>query len=199
MTAPDIQAVAIQSVLRFWFGEAGEASYQERRRFWFGKQPEFDAAIREQFRQLHEQAASGQLKDWSQKPEGCLALILLLDQFSRNMFRDSPQAFATDAQALALAQQAVAAGFDQALTPLQRIFLYLPFEHSEQLADQTRSVELFEQLYQQAPALSDVWDYAQRHQAVIKQFGRFPHRNAILGRDTTAEEAEFLQQPGSRF
>lgn len=199
MTAPNIQAVAVQSVLRFWFGAAGETSYQERRKFWFGKQPELDAAIREQFRSLYEQAASGELQDWSQSPEGCLALILLLDQFSRNMFRDSPQAFATDAQALALAQQAVAAGFDQALTPLQRIFLYLPFEHSERLADQTHSVELFERLYQRAPELSDVWDYAQRHQAVIEQFGRFPHRNAILGRDTTAEEAEFLQQPGSRF
>lgn len=190
----------IQAVLEFWFGLPGvDDSYEHRRKFWFGKQPEFDTAIRQQFLRLYEQAAAGELDRWPETPEGRLALILVLDQFSRNMFRDTPQAFATDSKALALAQQGVSAGFDHHLTPLQRIFFYLPFEHSEQLADQIESLKLFDRLRIDAPELSDVWDYALRHQAVIKRFGRFPHRNAILGRGSTPEEAAFLQQPGSSF
>ncbi len=192
------RAPETQAVLRFWFGEPPQ-SYAERRKLWFGKQPEFDATIRQQFQQLYEQAATGALDGWAQAPQGCLALILILDQFSRNMFRDKPQAFATDAKALALAWQAVDADFDRELTPLQRIFLYLPFEHSEQIADQAQSVQRFEQLYLEQPELMDVWGYAKRHQAVVEQFRRFPHRNAILGRETTPAEAEFLQQPGSSF
>lgn len=190
----------VSSILEFWFGKPQlDDSYEQRRNYWFSKQLEFDAAIRRQFLGLYEQAAAGELESWSQTPEGSLALILIFDQFPRNMFRDSPQAFATDSRALALARQAVSAGFDHQLTPLQRIFLYLPFEHSEQLADQTESLRLFKQLCTAAPELSDIWDYALRHQAVIERFGRYPHRNAILGRDTTPEEAAFLQQPGSRF
>ncbi|MBF2049676.1 MAG: DUF924 family protein [Leptolyngbya sp. IPPAS B-1204] len=190
----------IQAVLSFWFGDPPEAaSYAQRRKFWFGKQPEFDAEIRQKFAAIYEQAAAGALDAWQQLPAGCLALVIVLDQFSRNMFRDTPQAFATDAKALQIAQQAVAQGFDQQLAPIQRIFLYLPFEHSENLADQHQSVELTRQLSAEVPELADVFDYAVRHQDVIERFGRFPHRNRILGRESTPEEIEFLKQPGSSF
>ena len=192
---------AIQAVLEFWFGdpEAKTVTYAERRKLWFGKQPDWDAAIRQQFLSTYDQAAAGVLDSWQQTPSGSLALILLLDQFSRNMFRDTPQAFATDAQALRAARHTVAQGFDQHLHPLQQLFVYLPFEHSENLADQAESVQLFRQLESVAPDLTDVLDYAVRHQTVIQRFGRFPHRNRILGRASTPEEVEFLKQPGSSF
>ncbi len=191
----------LQAILDFWFGDpqTEETTYQARRKFWFGKQPEFDAAIGQKFREDYEQAANGKLDAWRQEPLGCLGLIIVLDQFSRNMFRDTPQAFATDAKALSVAQQAVAQGFDQALQPLQRMFVYLPFEHSENQAHQAQSVALFRQLHTDATELEDVFDYAVRHQVVIEQFGRFPHRNQILGRESTPEEIEFLKQPGSSF
>lgn len=191
----------ITAILNFWFGDPGteSASYEQRRRFWFGKAPEFDQAIREQFQPVYAQAAAGQLNHWQDTPEGSLALILVLDQFSRNMFRDTAQAFATDSQALAAAKRAIAHGFDQQLPPIQRIFLYLPLEHSEEIADQQQSVEQFRQLAAASPDLQDTFDYALRHQSVIERFGRFPHRNRLLGRDTTPEEAEFLTQPGSSF
>jgi uncharacterized protein (DUF924 family) len=191
----------ITAILNFWFGDSGteSTSYEQRRRFWFGKTPEFDQAIREQFHAVYAQAAAGQLDHWQDTPEGSLALILVLDQFSRNMFRDTAQAFATDPQALAAAKRAIARGFDQQLLPIQRIFLYLPLEHSEDLADQQQSVEQFRQLIAASPDLQDTFDYALRHQSVIERFGRFPHRNRLLGRDTTPEEAEFLTQPGSSF
>jgi uncharacterized protein (DUF924 family) len=191
----------VQTILKFWFGDpAVEATdYASRRKLWFGKQPEFDAAIRQQFQPIYEQAASGALDDWQQTPEGCLALLILLDQFPRNLFRDQPQAFATDAKALAVAQQAVEQGFDRQLDPIQRVFVYLPFEHSEDPQFQQQSVALFDQLQTAAPELADTYDYALRHQAVIDRFGRFPHRNEVLGRVNTPEEAEFLTQPGSSF
>jgi uncharacterized protein (DUF924 family) len=190
----------VQAILSFWFGDSPEeSSYEQRRKLWFRKRPELDAEIRQRFADVYEQAAAGELDRWQQAPLSCLALILLLDQFPRNMFRDTPQAFATDAKALEIAQQAVAQGFDQQLTPIQRIFVYLPFEHSENLAHQQRSVELMRQLSREAPELDDVFDYAVRHQEVIERFGRFPHRNSILGRQSTPEEVEFLKQPGSSF
>lgn len=191
----------LQAILEFWFGDprTEETTYQARRKFWFGKQPEFDAAIAEKFREVYEQATSGKLDAWQQEPLGCLGLIIVLDQFSRNMFRDTPQAFATDAKALSVAQQSVNREFDRALDPLQRIFVYLPFEHSENREHQAQSVALFRQLHADAPELFDVLDYALRHQVVIERFGRFPHRNRILGRESTPEEIEFLKQPGSSF
>jgi uncharacterized protein (DUF924 family) len=190
----------VQAILKFWFGDSPqESSYEQRRQLWFRKRPEFDAEIRQRFADVYEQAATGALDAWQQAPLSCLALIIVLDQFPRNMFRDTPQAFATDAKALDVAQRAVAQGFDQQLRPLQRIFLYLPFEHSENLAHQHQSVELTRQLSAEAPALADVFDYAVRHQDVIERFGRFPHRNRILGRESTPEEIEFLKQPGSSF
>lgn len=190
-----------QAILQFWFGDlqSESSSYAQRRKLWFGKQPEFDAAIRQQFQPIYEQAAAGTLDVWQQTPLGCLALILLLDQFSRNMFRDTPQAFATDRQALQFARFAVAQGFDRQLLPIQRMFIYLPFEHSEDPEFQRQSVKLSQQLAGEAPELADVADYALRHQAVIERFGRFPHRNRILGRASTPAEIEFLKQPGSSF
>jgi uncharacterized protein (DUF924 family) len=192
----------VEAILQFWFGEAGSTlstTYSQQRQLWFSKQSERDTTIRERFGAIHKQAMAGELDAWQDQALSCLALIVVLDQFSRNMFRDTPQAFASDSKALSLAQHAVEQGFDQELHPLQRIFLYLPFEHSESLEDQAQSVELFDLLGQEMPELTDVVLYARRHQDVIKQFGRFPHRNEILGRDTTPEEAEFLTQPGSSF
>ena len=191
----------IEDILTFWFGEPGSADtgYQQRRKFWFGKSPKVDAEIRSRFLECYKQAAAGQLTEWQATPQGALALVLLLDQFARNMFRDTPQMFATDDQALEIAKEAIARQFDAHLSPVQRLFLYLPLEHSENATDQERSVELIRQLAQANPELHDAFDYALRHQRVIEQFGRFPHRNRILGRPTIPAEAEFLKQPGSSF
>lgn len=191
----------VEAVLKFWFGTPGseDASYAQRRKIWFGKSIEVDEYIRTAFYTLYAQASLGELDGWRSQPEPCLALILLLDQFPRNLFRDDPRAFGTDGQALAVAKQAIAHGFDQQLNPLQRLFIYLPLEHSEVLEDQHKAVALIEVLAQEDPDLADPYDYALRHRDVIARFGRFPHRNAILGRVSTPEEEVFLKQPGSRF
>jgi uncharacterized protein (DUF924 family) len=188
----------VQEILEFWFGKPDEPEYGKNRKVWFTKNPKFDQEVRSRFLSVYQQAAAGQLDDWKTSPLGCLALIILLDQFPRNMFRGQPQAFATDSQALAYAQHAVAQGFDKLLLPIQRLFVYMPFEHSENLEHQRQCVELFSALKDNPECASGV-DYAHRHLKVIARFGRFPHRNEILGRETTAEEAEFLQQPGSSF
>jgi uncharacterized protein (DUF924 family) len=188
----------IQDIIGFWFGTA-EAGQLKSRKVWFRKDPDFDQEIRSRFLADYDQAAAGALVEWQSSPQGCLALALLLDQFPRNMFRDNPQAFATDEQAIAIAQPAIAQGLDQVLPPIQRWFLYIPFMHSEKLADQQRSVELFRQLSQEEPETASAYEYAIKHLQVIERFGRFPHRNSILGRKTTLEEAEFLKQPGSSF
>ncbi|MGG6297289.1 DUF924 family protein [Leptolyngbya sp. AN02str] len=195
------EVAEIHDILLFWFGDANteESHYEQRRKLWFRKQDETDDGIRQRFLSTYDQATSGALDGWATTPEGALALILVLDQFPRNMFRDTAQAFATDAKALAIAKQAISQGFDQQLAPIQRIFLYLPLEHSEDVQDQFQSVVLFRTLHQAAPELTDVYDYALRHREVIAQFGRFPHRNRILGRTSTPEEIEFLKQPGSSF
>lgn len=187
-----------QKILNFWFGEPGSLEYGKSRPEWFTKDPAFDEQIRVQFLNDYEQAAAGELKDWQQLPESCLALILLLDQVPRNLFRGSPQAFATDPQALAATKFAVSHQLDRELLPVQRWFMYLPFEHSENLEDQHQSVALFQQFRDDPDCASSV-DYAIQHLAIIERFGRFPHRNQILGRETTPEEAEFLKQPGSSF
>jgi uncharacterized protein (DUF924 family) len=190
----------VNEILDFWFGrpQGNEAEYGKRRAVWFVKNPEFDQEIQTRFRADYEEAAAGKLDDWKESPQGCLALILLFDQFPRNMFRGDPQTFATDSQALSVAQHAIAQSFDQELIPVQRWFMYLPFEHSENLEHQYRAVELFRQLGDDPDSL-DVLSYAIRHRDVIERFGRFPHRNKILGRPSTPEEAEFLKQPGSSF
>lgn len=197
----NLAAPQINSILTFWFGDPQfeDTGYAQRRKLWFAKSLEVDQQISTRFQLLYEQAVAGGFPKWQQSPQGCLALLLLFDQFPRNMFRGTPQAFATDTQALQVAKTAIDRGFDQACPSIQRIFFYLPFEHSENLADQRRSIELSGRLVAEATELTDVFDYAIRHQQVIERFGRFPHRNMILDRLTTPEEAEFLQQPGSSF
>lgn len=191
----------IDEILGFWFGSGSQdtgAESGKRRAIWFKQDIKFDQTIQTRFKQDYEQVAAGKLDHWKASPQGCLALVLLLDQFPRNMFRGDPQAFATGSQALSVAQHAIAQSFDQQLLPVQRWFIYLPFEHSENLEHQHRAVELFRQLGDDPDSL-DVLSYAIRHRDVIQRFGRFPHRNKILGRATTPEEAEFLKQPGSSF
>ena len=186
-------------VLRFWFDrQPNEPGSGNARKVWFTKDPEFDQEIQSRFLGLYEQAAAGKLDDWQETPSGCLALVIVLDQFPRNLFRGDPRSFATDAQALSITEMAIARGFDQALPPVQRWFLYLPFMHSEELAHQQRSVELFATL-RDDPDVATAYPFALRHQEVVERFGRFPHRNAILDRPSTPEELEFLKQPGSGF
>ena len=187
-----------KEILTFWFGEPDHPEYGKPRTVWFMKNPAFDEEIRNRFLSTYELAATNQLDFWQETPKSCLALIITLDQFPRNLFRGQPQAFATDEKALSLAKYAVEQGFDQQLLPIERGFIYLPFEHSENLADQYRCVELFQQLTDD-PDLQSMIDYAFRHLAIIQRFGRFPHRNQILNRPSTPEELEFLQQPNSSF
>lgn len=184
-------------ILDFWFGSPEASDYGKMRQVWFSKNDEFDAAV-QHFLPAYQQAAAGELNDWQNQPLSCLALIILLDQIPRNLFRNQPQAFATDTKALSVAKSAVERGFDRDLIPAQCWFIYLPFEHSEDLADQERCIELFSQLEGDAESAIPI-DYAHRHKAVIDRFGRFPHRNSILKRESTPEEIEFLQQPDSSF
>ncbi|MGF1499188.1 MAG: DUF924 family protein [Elainellaceae cyanobacterium] len=191
----------VDDILTFWFGNPAtdDTRYQARRKIWFRKSPEVDQAVRDRFWLTYEAASHGDLNHWSATPEGSLALVLLLDQFPRHLFRKDPRAFATDAEALSVARQAIARGFDQALPPIQRLFLYFPLEHCEDAIAQQQAVDLFGHLVAHHPEFADALDYAIRHRAVIEQFGRFPHRNAILGRPSTPAETEFLRQPGSSF
>lgn len=184
-------------VLDFWFGAPGSAEYGRVRALWFEKSPATDDAIRARFGAAVEAALHGAFEDWRTTPRGALALILLLDQFTRNVFRDTPRAFAGDARALATAQALVERGDDRSLTPYERQFAYLPFEHSEDRAAQETSLRLFTQLARDG--VPEALEWARKHYDVIARFGRYPHRNAILGRESTPEELEFLQQPGSRF
>ena len=188
-----------ETILQFWFGAEGSPEYLLQRSEWFRKDPAFDAEIARQFGPVIDLALQGRTADWARSPRSALAQVLLLDQFTRNVFRDSARAFAGDARALVAAEAMVRSAQDQALPPLQRSFVYLPFEHSEQLSAQHESVRLFAALVQQAPALQSMLDYAERHRDVIARFGRFPHRNAALDRASTPEEHSFLAQPGSRF
>ena len=186
-------------VLDFWFGAPGSAEHGSLRKCWFEKNPAFDEDIRQRFLPALEAAVAGQLDGWANQPESLLALIVLLDQFPRNLFRNTPRAFATDARALVLAQQAVTQGFDAQLMPVARAFIYLPFEHSEDLAMQDHAVALFTALAGNGVEFTSYLDYAEQHREVIRRFGRFPHRNAILGRASTAAEIEYLAQPGAGF
>lgn len=194
----DAQAQA-KDVLDFWFLAPDNPAHGQSRAEWFRKDDAFDAQIRERFGALIDTALAGGLQDWAATPRSALAQILVLDQFTRNVYRGTPRAFAGDAQALELAIALVENGQDQELEPTLRSFVYMPFEHAEDLAMQARAVELFQLLTQSREGFESMLDYAQRHQEVIARFGRFPHRNAILGRASTAEEETFLQQPGSSF
>jgi uncharacterized protein (DUF924 family) len=186
-----------QAVFLFWFpADAGAGARKE----WFVKNEAFDQQIRERFGTLIEQALAGGLRAWdAEGPQSALARILLLDQFTRNAWRGTKLAFAGDHLALQASQDMVDADEDLALSSFQRAFVYMPFEHAESLAMQDQAVALFTRLAKADPALDDMLDYARRHREVIARFGRFPHRNAILERASTPEEAEFLLQPGSGF
>jgi len=178
---------AAAEILGFWF-----APRMERR--WFAKDPGFDREVRARLQPHHERAAQGAYRHWLGAPRGCLALCLLLDQVPRNLFRDDPRAFVCDGQALEVTRQALARGFDCFLVPPERLFLYLPLEHSEDLVDQERCVRLVATF-----GNAMLYDFAVRHRDIVARFGRFPHRNAALGRRSTAQEAAFLAQPGSSF
>jgi len=195
-----------ESVLVFWFGAPGSAAEVAGRksRLWFGKSPANDQAVSERFAATLMAASAGQLDHWAHTPRGRLALVIVLDQFPHHIHRDRPQAFATDPQSLGLALDALAANEDRQLAPIERVFLYLPLEHAESIDMQERSVSLYEQLAREAAAderalFDGFLDYARRHRDVVARFGRFPHRNAVLGRVSTADELEFLKRPGSRF
>lgn len=185
-------------VLAFWFGAPDSPALGRRRAEWFERNPGFDAEIAARFLKTYDAGAAGRLALWERTPLASLALIVVLDQFSRNMFRGAPRAFAADPIALDAARRAIDNGFDSVLRPVERMFLYLPFEHSEDLAAQRRSLRLFATLAEESGAV-DNYDYARRHYDIIARFGRFPHRNAALGRESTAPELEFLKQPGSSF
>ncbi|MCU1748951.1 DUF924 family protein [Pseudomonas sp. 6D_7.1_Bac1] len=200
MTAP------WQPLLDWWFGSADKPDEvaAQMGKLWFGKRDSQDLEARTRFGDLVEQALAGGLTEWTQRPEGWLALVLLLDQLPRMIFRESPKSFAGDLRAQALVAQGIAADFDRQLLPIQRVFIYLVFEHCEHLAVQNEAISRFTELMNQQPeadraVFADNLDYAERHQKIIARFGRFPHRNAVLGRESTAEELEFLAGPGSRF
>lgn len=190
--------LTFQEILDFWFAKPNERDYGKPRKVWFVKNSEFDREVKSRFFPLYQQAASGQLNSWQETPLTCLALIILLDQFPRNIFRDRAEAFATDEYALQVARYAVEKKFDRELLPVQRWFIYLPFEHSENLQHQQQSVALFSTLKDDLNSRSTL-DYAVRHLQIIERFGRFPHRNQILNRESTSEETDFLKQPGSSF
>jgi len=195
-----MDAALARAVLDFWFLPPGDAGHGRYRPEWFRKDANFDDAIRARFAAEVAVALDHPLAG-DATDTAVLARILLLDQFTRNMFRDTPRAFAGDAQALTLASRLVSAGRDKNLDPWQRWFAYLPFEHSESLLEQERSVALYTALAreQQSAEFDNALDYAIRHRDIVARFGRFPHRNAILGRTSSADETEFLTQPGSSF
>ena len=190
----DTTAPRARTILDFWFGAPPHAERAE----WFRKDPAFDERIRSDFLADVEGALDGGFHAWEADPHGTLALVLLLDQFPRNLFRDTPRAFAGDARALSVAEAAIGRGFDRSLDRYERWFLYMPFEHAESVAAQDRSLELFGRLAVEA-GLEAPLEWARKHAEVISRFGRYPHRNTILGRVSSPEEIAFLATPGSRF
>ena len=197
---------SVQDVLTFWFGdgsETGEIADETRKR-WFTKSAAFDNEVKETFGQLVARAEAGELDDWAETARGRLALIIVLDQFPRNIFRGTKDAFSGDNKAAELARGGASENseghrHDAELHPNLRVFMYMPLMHAEDLASQDKCVELFTALTKESPPLANNLDYAVRHRDIVAKWGRFPHRNATLGRETTAEETEFLKQPGSGF
>jgi len=189
-----------QEVLDFWFLPASDPGHGKQRAEWFRKDDAFDAVIRERFGAEITHAIAGGLREWDEQgPRGVLARILVLDQFTRNAYRGTPESFAGDALALNAARQLVASGEHLALSPWERSFAYMPFEHAEDARTQEQSVELFTDLAASHEGFSQSLDYAHRHRGVIARFGRFPHRNPILGRASTPEELDYLAKPGAGF
>ena len=188
----------VAALLAFWFGAPGTPECDQPRAIWFKSDAAFDAECARAFGADQARADQGLCDDWALERDAALALILLLDQMPRNLFRGTPAAFACDPHARRIAGASIARGFDRAVPPIRRLFFYLPFEHSEELADQERSLALYEAM----PRTSDYerhLDSARRHHAIIARFGRFPHRNRALGRATTEAEETFLKEPGSSF
>ncbi|HEY5925777.1 MAG TPA: DUF924 family protein [Kofleriaceae bacterium] len=191
----------IDDVLAFWFGDEPTPTDATMRR-WFMRDAAFDAQIRERFGDLHAKAVAGGLTDWLGSARGTLALLIVIDQFSRNLYRDDPRAFAQDGRALAIARELWGSGRARELTPLERMFVLMPYQHSEDLAMQREGIAEYEKLAAEPgapPMLKMALDFARKHAEIIERFGRFPHRNEVLGRETTPEERAFLEQPGSRF
>jgi uncharacterized protein (DUF924 family)/GNAT superfamily N-acetyltransferase len=192
---PPARATAL---LDFWFAPPGDPERERHRAIWFKSTGEFDDAVRREFLADYERAAAEGLLEWEASPEGALALVLLLDQVPRNIFRRTPRAYETDAAARAVADRVLARGFDQLVPPVWRSFFYMPLHHSENIADQRRSLALFETLPPDADS-PDPLHYARRYNDIIERFGRFPHRNEILGRQSTEAELAFLAQPDPLF
>ncbi|MCB1557920.1 MAG: DUF924 domain-containing protein [Alphaproteobacteria bacterium] len=180
---------SIQDVLHFWFEETVPSQ-------WFQVSDVFDEMVRDRFSGLYQMALNGVCDEWARDVDGALALVLIFDQFPRNMFRDLPQSFATDDRARDVSRKVIDLGYDHLVGVAKRRFFYLPFEHSEDIEDQKTSLILFEKMRDEEP-LS--YDYALRHYKIIERFGRFPHRNSILGRENTAEERQFLDEYGRGF
>jgi uncharacterized protein (DUF924 family) len=197
-----------EQILEFWFGKLSEdeAPSDDYYTMWFAKRSDIDQYIKINFEHDLKRAIEGKLKSWEDTPRGTLALIILLDQFSRNIYRGTARAFAQDPLALEVCLRGIEKGFDKKLHPVERLFFYMPLEHSEDLGIQKRSVERFSMLEKLSPSspslasmISEFRKYAEKHYIIIERFGRFPHRNEILGRRSTPEEIEFLKQPGSSF
>ncbi len=199
LTPTDTPDAAWIAVIDFWFGAPGSHERGERREVWWGKDEEidgaeFDAQIRDRFLSTHEAALAGDLDHWLETPAGALALVITLDQFPRNMFRKSARAFAADGKSLLVAKEAMARGYADKMSITAQQFLYIPFEHAEDLAEQQRSVDLYT-----AIGMEDGNGFAQHHYDIVKMFGRFPHRNEVLGRQSTSEEIEYIKDPANRF
>jgi uncharacterized protein (DUF924 family) len=193
-----------RDILQFWFGALdGPEDYpKDKSKLWFVKDARNDEDIANRFRGAVDEALTGGYTSWAGQGEGRLALILLLDQFTRNIYRDTPHAFAGDSRAAALCRDGIERGIDEALYPVQRCFFYMPLEHAESLRCQDLAVSTFEKLLERYPGnanLSSFHEFAVKHRDVIVRFGRFPHRNKILGRKSTPEELEYLARPGSGF
>jgi uncharacterized protein (DUF924 family) len=206
MIAPTTPASVYEPVLTFWFGGGGDALDIAKRQagLWWSKTPAVDLDVRERFGALRELAVQGELDAWEESSRGRLALIILVDQMSRNIFRDRLEAFTYDYLAQEWCLDGVDLNLDEELEPIERAFFYLPLEHSESRVDQARSVALFADLCARVPKtqqelFADYLDFAKRHQAIIERFGRFPHRNLVLGRESAEKETQFLKEPGSSF
>jgi uncharacterized protein (DUF924 family) len=196
----------IEDILDFWFGEPNElgCSSPEHRKRWWTKSDAFDESIKSQFLNDYEAIVAGDREAWRNTARGALAYIIVLDQFSRNMFRGTLKMFAADELAREACWEGLDAGFDAELSFDERVFFYLPLEHSEEIADHRQCIDLFNALLDRSPEpleadAKNYLDYAEQHKAIIDQFGRYPHRNETLGRPSTPEEAEFLEEPGSSF
>lgn len=190
-----------RGVLKFWFGEDVKNKPFDKQKNWWIKEGSFDALIREKFEKTYDQARSGLLNEWQSQPEKCLALVIVLDQFSRNLFRESPKAFEQDEKAQQICLKALTQKFDEALVPVEAGFLYMPLMHAESQDMQKLCIQKFAKLYEDTgeAIFKGNLDFAIKHAEIIDRFGRFPHRNQVLGRKSTQEEVEFLKEPNSSF